>query len=86
MGEKTYRFCNQRKWKDFNKKNSSPYLKCVLHLSCVVYGPIYGRFMGFSVNGFLSLSYKKTMPMLADAHISSLGYLWAHLLILRRSF
>ena len=26
-------------------KNSSPYLKCVLRLSCVVYGPIYGRFM-----------------------------------------
>ena len=32
--EKTYRFCNLRKWKDFNKKNSSPYLKCVLRLSC----------------------------------------------------
>ena len=28
-------------------KNSLPYLKCVLHLSCVVHGPIYGRFMGF---------------------------------------
>ena len=24
-------------------KNSLPYLKCVLHLSCVVHGPIYGR-------------------------------------------
>ena len=35
-------------------KNSLPYLKCVLRLSCVVYGPIYGRFMGFYVNGFLS--------------------------------
>ena len=33
-------------------KNSLPYLKCVLHLSCVVHGPIYGRFMGFHVNGF----------------------------------
>ena len=44
---KTYRFCNLRKWKDFNKKNSLPYLKCVLRLSCVVQGPIYGRFMGF---------------------------------------
>ena len=25
-------------------KNSLPYLKCVLRLSCVVHGPIYGRF------------------------------------------
>ena len=33
-------------------KNSLPYLKCVLHLSCVVHGPIYGSFMGFYVNGF----------------------------------
>ena len=36
-------------------KNSLPYLKCVLRLSCVVHGPIYGRFMGFNVNGFLSV-------------------------------
>ena len=31
-------------------KNSLPYLKCVLRLSCVVHGPIYGRFMGFYVH------------------------------------
>ena len=37
------------------KKNTLPYLKCVLLLSCVVHGPIYGRFMGFSVNGFLCI-------------------------------
>ena len=36
-------------------KNSLPYLKCVLRLSCVVHGPIYGRFMAFYVNGFLSI-------------------------------
>ena len=36
-------------------KNSLPYIKCVLRLSCVVHGPIYGRFMGCTVNGFLSL-------------------------------
>ena len=30
-------------------KNSLPYLKCVLRLSCVVHRPIYGRFMGFSL-------------------------------------
>ena len=35
-------------------KNSLPYLKCVLRLSCVVHGPIYGCFMGFYANGFLS--------------------------------
>ena len=35
-------------------KNSLPYLKCVLRLSCVVHGPNYGRFMGFYINGFLS--------------------------------
>ena len=28
-------------------KNSLPYLKCVLRLSCLVHGPIYSRFMGF---------------------------------------
>ena len=28
-------------------KKSLPYLKCVLRLSCVVHGSIYGRFMGF---------------------------------------
>ena len=54
MGKKAYRFCNLRKWKDLNK-NSLPSLKCVLSLSCVVHGPIYGRFMGFYENGFLSV-------------------------------
>ena len=37
-------------------KNSLPYIKCVLRLSCVVHGPIYYRFMGCTVNGFLSTS------------------------------
>ena len=37
-------------------KNSLPYLQCVLRLSCVVHGPIYGRFMSFM--GFIySLGY-----------------------------
>ena len=35
-------------------KNCLPYLKCVLRLSCVVHLSIYGRFMGFYVNGFLT--------------------------------
>ena len=38
-----------------NEMNILPYLQCVLRLSCVVHGPIYGRFMGFYVNGFLSI-------------------------------
>ena len=54
MGKKTYRFCNLRKWKDFNKKNSLPYIKCVFLRSCVVSEPIYGRFMSCTVNGSLS--------------------------------
>ena len=41
--------------KGFQLKKSLPYLKCVLLLSCVVQGPICGRFMGFYVNGFLSI-------------------------------
>ena len=44
-GKKTYRFCNLRKWKDFNK-NSLPYLKCVLRLLCGprvdLWTPFYG--------------------------------------------
>ena len=36
-------------------KNSLPYIKCVLHLSSVVHGPIYDRFMSCPVNGFLSI-------------------------------
>ena len=33
-------------------KNSLPYIKCVLRLSCVTHGRIHGRFMGCTVNGF----------------------------------
>ena len=36
-------------------KNSLLYIKCVLRLSCVVHGSIYGHFMGFYGNGFLSI-------------------------------
>ena len=36
-------------------KNSLPYLNCALRLSYVFHGPIYGRFMGFYANGFLSI-------------------------------
>ena len=37
--------------KGFQLKNSLPYLKCVLRLSCVVH------FIDFYVNGFLSIPY-----------------------------
>ena len=37
-------------------KNSLPYLKCVLRLSCVVHGLNYGRFMG-------SLACVQTSPL-----------------------
>ena len=37
------------------KKKTAPCIKCVLRLSCVVHGPIYGLFMGCIINGFLSL-------------------------------
>ena len=41
---------------DFNKKQLTlRKIECVLRLSCVVHGPIYGRFMGFYVNCFLSI-------------------------------
>ena len=43
------------------KKNSLPYLKCVVRLSCAVHGPIYGRFMGFNVKGFLSIRKRFTV-------------------------
>ena len=48
------------------KKDRLPYIKCVLRLYCVVHGPIYGRFMGCTINGFLSI---------CKLHISSLDYL-----------
>ena len=54
MGKKPYRFRNIRNER-ISIKNSLPYLKCVLRLSCVVHGPIYGRFMGFYGNGCLSI-------------------------------
>ena len=36
-------------------KNSLPCIKCVLRLSCVVNELIYGRFMGCTVNSFLTI-------------------------------
>ena len=67
-GKKTYRFLIVSETYENERiliKNSKPYIKCVLRLSRVVHGPIYGRFMGR--NGFPS-------PMFADVHISNLGW------------
>ena len=52
--EKTYRSVTEENEK-ISIKSSLPYIKCVLHLSCVVHEPIYGRLVGCTVNGFLSL-------------------------------
>ena len=51
---KTYRFCNLRKRKDFNKKQLT-LQKFVLRLSFVVHGPIYGRVMGGTVNDLIQV-------------------------------
>ena len=37
-------------------KISLPYSKCVLRLSCVVHGPIYGRFKGCDVTSLRASS------------------------------
>ena len=37
------------------KNSLIPYIKCVLCLPCVVHGRTSGRFMRFTVNGFLSI-------------------------------
>ena len=52
MGKKPTVSVTYEKYERISIKNSLPYLKCVLHLSWVVHGPIYGRFRGFYVYGF----------------------------------
>ena len=42
------------------------YLKCVLRLSCVVHGPICGRFVDFYVNGFSFWCENKATVVPAD--------------------
>ena len=72
MGKKTYRFCNLRKWKDFNKKQLT--LKCVLRLSCVVHGPIYGCCLDFFMLTVFSLSrLLKEKTVYIKTHKSALG-------------
>ena len=48
-------------------KHSLPYLKCVLRISCVVHGQIYGRFMGFYLNGFVSIQVHIKMHKTGDS-------------------
>ena len=57
-GKKTYRFCITYENERISIKSGLPPLKCVLRLSCVVHGPIYGRFMGFYVINRFSLYIK----------------------------
>ena len=63
MGKKTYLFYTYEKERiSIKKTNSLPYLKCVLRLSCVIHGPIYGHFIGFNVTGFLSTKWWSKYP------------------------
>ena len=48
-----------------------PCLKCVLRLSCVVHGQIYGRFMDFYMNGFGPLYREK--PVYIKAHKTAIN-------------
>ena len=59
-------------------KNSLPYLKCVLRLSCVVHGPIYSRFMVFYVNGFLSLR-KTSLTILQHPETGGWNFFFSYL-------
>ena len=52
MGKKTYRFCDLRKWKDFNKKKITLPKLCVTSLLCgprAVLWPFYGFLCTFQV-------------------------------------
>ena len=56
-GKKTDRFCNLRKWKDFNEEQLG-YLTFKNVCQCLLCGPRanqYGRFMDYNVNDFLSI-------------------------------
>ena len=55
MGKKTYRFCNLRKWKDFNKKQLTLHKIGVTSLLCAGPWAYLWLFMGCSVNSFLSM-------------------------------
>ena len=55
MGKKTYRFCNLRKWKDFNKKQLTLHKMGVTFLLCAGPWAYLWLFMGCSVNSFLSM-------------------------------
>ena len=59
-------------------KNSLPYLKWVLRLSCVVHGPIYSRFMVFYVNGFLSLR-KTSLTILQHPETGGWNFFFSYL-------
>ena len=42
--------------------NSLPYIKCVLRLSCVVHGPIYGLFMREKTHTIQPIEWPKIGP------------------------
>ena len=62
-------------------KNSLPYLKCVLRLSCVVHGSIYGRFMGFYQEPwFLCKRFSLHIPL----YIEKIVYIETHKTAIKR--
>ena len=67
MEKKTCRFRNVRKWQDFNKKQLTLHKMCVMSLLGVPWADLWP---------FYGLYRHVTMPMLANAPISSLVYLW----------
>ena len=73
MGKKTYRFCNLRNWKDFNKKQLTLLKMCLTFLLCGP-RPFYGRFVGFYVNGFLSMSRFRCMLVLCRFDILCISW------------
>ena len=52
--KKIYRFCNLRKWKDFNKKQLTLLKMCVTSLLCGPRADLW-PFLGVYVKGFLSI-------------------------------
>ena len=52
---KTYRFCNLRKWKDFNKKQFTFLKMCVSSLLCGPRADLWPFYGFFYVNSFLSI-------------------------------
>ena len=56
MGKKIYRFCNLRKWKDFNKKPLNLLKMCVTSLLCCPRANLWPFYMVFSVKSIRAIT------------------------------